>query len=420
MKVVVVDAFDRGNRGDAALLSVAVQQVQEAFPGAQVLVAAFEDPAEWPEFEDVRNIGSVRRYVGEETAGRAARIARKVAALGAGAVAALPGGGRLASGLAALLPQEMRNEIRAVMSADLVLSVGGGHLNARPDLPSDLNIAFLLLPLWLAQRAGVPTVLGPQSFGPFPRRRQRWMVKRVVGRAVTAVAREDISVARLAEAGVTEPTVRRGVDSAFAFHSRSRRPWRAELGVPGDARLVLVTARRHLPGPQQETYEAAMAAAVRRVLDDGGHVVLVPQVTCAFQGDDDRPVNARIAAHVGPHPALHILDDAGIDHHDVHALYGTADFILGTRFHSVIFGLTSGVPCAAVEYDHKTRGIMADLGLEEWVVRMSEAQGTVVADLLDRLLLSGDDYRKRLRAVLPAYTAQAGDFVGVLRAAVHR
>ncbi|MFF4960668.1 hypothetical protein ACFY2Z_27080 [Streptomyces sp. NPDC001222] len=42
------------------------------------------------------------------------------------------------------------------------------------------------------------------------------------------------------------------------------------------------------------------------------------------------------------------------------------------------------------------------------------------AELLDRLLLSGDDYRKRLRSVLPAYTEQAGDFVGVLRTAVHR
>ncbi|MFE0329525.1 polysaccharide pyruvyl transferase family protein [Streptomyces sp. NPDC058960] len=420
MKVVIVNAFERGNRGDAALLSVAIQQVEQAFPGAVVLVAGFEDPLERPGFDGARNIGSIRRSAGDETASRPARIARKVSALGLAAVAALPGGGRLAPLLAGLLPREIRDEARAVTRADLVLSLGGGYLNARPDLASDLNIAFLLLPLWLAQRAGVPTVLGPQSFGPFPRRRQRWMVRRVVGRAASAVAREDISVARLAEAGVTEPTVRRGVDSAFAFHSRSRRAWRAELGVPGDTRLVLVTARRHLPSPQQEAYEAAMAAAVRRVLDHGGHVVLVPQVTCAFQGDDDRPVNARIAAHVGPHPALHILDDAGIDHHDVHALYGTADFILGTRFHSVIFGLTSGVPCAAVEYDHKTRGIMADLGLEEWVVRMSEAQGTVVADLLDRLLLSGDDYRKRLRAVLPAYTAQAGDFVGVLRAAVHR
>ncbi|MFI9802992.1 polysaccharide pyruvyl transferase family protein [Streptomyces sp. NPDC052301] len=420
MKVVVVNAFERGNRGDAALLSVAIQQVREAFPHAVVVIAGFEEPGERPEFDGARNVGSIRRSVGDETATRVARIARKASALALGAVAALPGGGRSVPLLAACLPREMRDEVLAVTKADLVLSLGGGYLNARPDLPSDLNIAFLLLPLWLAQRAGVPTVLGPQSFGPFPRRRQRWMVRRVVGRAVAAVAREDISVVRLAEAGVGEPTVRRGVDSAFAFRSRSRRPWRAELGVVGQARLVLVTARRHLPAGEQETYEKAMAAAVRRALDCDAHVVLVPQVTCAFQGDDDRPVNARIAAHAGPHARLHVLDDATIDHHDVHALYGAADFILGTRFHSVIFGLTSGVPCAAVEYDHKTRGIMADLGLEEWVVRMSDARGTVVADLLDRLLLSGDDYRKHLRAVLPEYTERAGEFTRVLRAAVRR
>lgn len=420
MKVVIVNAFERGNRGDAALLSVAVEQVREAFPGAQVLIAGFEQSAAWPEFDGARNIGSIRRYVGDESASRPARLARKALVLLLAAVAVLPLGGRLARVLAGLLPREMRAETRAVTGADLVLSLGGGYLNARADLPSDLNIAFLLLPLWLAQRAGVPTVLGPQSFGPFPRRRQRLMVRRVVGRAAVASAREDISVARLAEAGVGEPPVVRGVDSAFAFRSRSRRPWRAELGIPTTARLVLVTARRHLPAGPQEAYERAMAGAVGHLLDQGCRVILVPQVTCAFQADDDRLVNTRIAGHAGSRPGLTVLDDAALDHHDVHALYATADLILGTRFHSVIFGLTAGVPCLAVEYDHKTRGIMEDLGLGEWVIRMSDVHGTVLNGLLDRLTADGDTYRKHLAAVLPAYTERAGEFVTVLRAAVTR
>ncbi|MFJ3640258.1 polysaccharide pyruvyl transferase family protein [Streptomyces sp. NPDC090108] len=420
MKVVIVNAFERGNRGDAALLSVAVQQVREAFPAARVLVAGFEHPYRWPEFDGARNIGSIRRYAGDEAASRPVRVLRKLLVLALVAVAALPVGARLVRAFARLLPREIRDETRAVTEADLVVSLGGGYLNARADLPSDLNIAFLLLPLWLAQRAGVPTVLGPQSFGPFPRRRQRLMVRRVVGRAAAAVAREDISVTRLAEAGVTAPTVERGVDSAFAFRGGSRRPWRAELGVPAGAPLVLVTARRHLAPEPQAAYEAAVAAAVRHLLGRGCHVVLVPQVTCAFQADDDRAVNARIAELVPGTPELRVLDDAGIDHHDIHALYGAADFILGTRFHSVIFGLTAGVPCAAVEYDHKTRGIMRDLGLEEWVVRMSDVRDNALIPLVDRLLADGEDYRKHLATVLPAYTRLAAGFVPVLREAVGR
>ncbi|MCH5673542.1 polysaccharide pyruvyl transferase family protein [Streptomyces gilvus] len=416
-KVVIVNAFERGNRGDAALLSVAVAQVREAFPGAEVLIAGFEHPAVWAEFDGARNIGSIRRYVGDEEAGRLTRIARKLAAAGLAGIAALPGGGRLVRRAARLLPAEMRAEVEAVTGADLVLSLGGGYLNARADLPSDLNIAFLLLPLRLAQRAGVRTVLGPQSYGPFPRARQRRMVRRVVGAAATASAREEISVTRLAEAGVTSPPVVRGVDSAFAFRSTSRRAWRAELGISEDRRLVLVTARRHLAPAEQARYEAAMATAIRHLLGGGAAVVLVPQVTCAFQADDDRIVNARIAHLTGPREGLHVLDDAALDHHDVHALYGTADFILGTRFHSVIFGLTAHVPCLAIEYDHKTRGIMEDLGLGEWVIRMSDVRDDVLTGPLDRLIEAGPAYRKHLDDTLPEYAERAGEFVTVLREA---
>ncbi|WP_371497933.1 polysaccharide pyruvyl transferase family protein [Kitasatospora sp. NBC_00374] len=416
MKVVVVNAFARGNRGDAALLSVALQQVQLAFPGAETRIAGFEQPGRWPTFDDVPNLGSIRRYVGDEDVSRPARIGRKLLALALALTAALPGGPAVVRRLAGLLPGEMRAEVRALAEADLVLSLGGGYLNGKADFPSDLSIAFLLFPLWLAQRFGVPVVLAPQSYGPFPTGRQQRMMRAVVGASRRVVAREEISVARLAEAGVPDANLLRGVDSAFAFRSRSRRAWRTELGIPADARLVLVTARQFLDPAGQAAYEEAMAAAVRHLVERHGcQVVLVPQVTCTFQADDDRIVNRRIAAAVDS-PWLHVVDDEGIDHHDIFALYGTADLILGTRFHSVIFGLVAGVPCAAVEYDHKTRGIMADLGLEHWVVRMTEATPQSLTGLVDRLVAEEEDYRGHLRAVLPGYSARAEEFVGLLRA----
>ncbi|MQY12766.1 D-inositol-3-phosphate glycosyltransferase [Streptomyces sp. RB5] len=416
MKVLIVNAFDRGNRGDAALLSVAIRQIREAWPHAEVTVSAFEDPAERPEFDGVPNIGSIRRYVGVEDVPRPRLVVRKALALGLGALAALPGGPAVVRAVARLLPGEMRTEIRELAAADLVVSVGGGHLRGKDDFASDLSIAFLLLPQWLAQRFRVPVVLAPQSFGPFPRRVQKAMVRRVLGGARTVTAREDISLDRLAETGLAPANLIRGKDSAFAFDSASHRDWRTELGIPPDARLLLVTAREWLARPQQDRYEAGMAAAIRRTLEDANsHVVLVPQVTCAFQNDDDRIINRRIAA-LADDPRLHVLEDDTVDHHDVFALYRSADLILGTRFHSVIFGLVAGVPCAAVEYDHKTRGIMADLGLDDWVVAMEDAAPDTLVPLLDRLAAGADAYRKRLRDIIPGYVADAAAFTGVLRA----
>ena len=44
MRIVIVNAFERGNRGDAALLSAMIEQATEAYPGAELAICGFEDP----------------------------------------------------------------------------------------------------------------------------------------------------------------------------------------------------------------------------------------------------------------------------------------------------------------------------------------------------------------------------------------
>ncbi|WP_370937300.1 polysaccharide pyruvyl transferase family protein [Amycolatopsis sp. cg13] len=415
-RVLVVNAFERGNRGDAALLSVLLDQIRRALPGARIAIAGFEHPARWPEFEGVPNLGSFRRYSGEENIPRLRRILRKLSLLPVVALAAARLPRRPLLAVARLLPAEPRRELHALATADLVVSLGGGYLTGRANFASDLNILFLLLPLWLAERFGVRVVTGPQSYGPFPRRVQRVLVRHVLGRADAVLVREDISRDRLTEIGLPPRLLTRGVDSAFAFETRSDRDWRTALGIPADARIAMVTARQWLDGAGQHRYEHALTAGIRHLLGRGYHVVLVPQVTCAFQGDDDRRVNTRLAAGLD-HPWLRVLGDDTFDHRDARALYAEADLVIGTRFHSVIFALTAHVPCLAVEYEHKTAGIMRDLGLERWVVGIGEIRDTTLPTLLDSLIDHREDYRRHLREVLPPYARRARDLSPLRHAA---
>ncbi|WP_406632940.1 polysaccharide pyruvyl transferase family protein [Amycolatopsis sp. WGS_07] len=415
-RVLVVNAFERGNRGDAALLSVLLDQTRRALPGARIAIAGFEHPERWPEFDGAPNLGSIRRYSGEEHIPRFRRILRKLSLLPVVALAAVRPPRRLLLAAARLLPAEPRRELQALATADLVVSLGGGYLNGRADFASDLNILFLLLPLWLAERFGVRVVAGPQSYGPFPRRLQRVLVRHVLGRADAVLVREDISRERLTEIGLPPHLLTRGVDSAFAFETRSDRDWRTTLGIPADARIAIITARQWLDEAGQRRYEHALATGVRHLLGRGYHVVLVPQVTCAFQGDDDRRTNTRLAAGIDD-PRLRVLRDDTFDHRDARALYAEADLVIGTRFHSVIFALTAHVPCLAIEYDHKTTGIMRDLGLERWVVGIDEVRAATLPALVDSLIEHRDGYLRQLREVLPPYARRARDVSVLLDAA---
>ncbi|HEY3873350.1 MAG TPA: polysaccharide pyruvyl transferase family protein [Actinocrinis sp.] len=418
MKAVIVNAFERNNRGDAALLDVMISQVRQAFPQAEIVICGFEDPAAHPEVWGTRNLGSIRRYSADESIGRVRRMLRKslVAAVALALAAGL--GRRPAAALCRVLPRELAGELSAIASADLVVSLGGGYLHGGAGLDYDLSIGFLLLPLWIAERFGVPVVLGPQSFGPFPTRFQRLGVRRVLARAFAVSTREDISRAMLVECGVPERVLRRDVDSAFAFAPACERDWRAELEVPAGAELIVVTMRSYLEPAAQEAYEREMASGIERVLgaDERRFVVLAPQVTCEFQDDDDRLVHRRVAQRIG-RPRLVMIDDASVSHRDVYALYGCADLTVATRFHSAIFSLGQCVPCVVLNYANKGLGIMRELGFEQWVADMSSVTADWLVERVDRALADGD-YRLGLQKAIPGYRAEVARFVEVLRSAV--
>jgi colanic acid/amylovoran biosynthesis protein len=89
--------------------------------------------------------------------------------------------------------------------------------------------------------------------------------------------------------------------------------------------------------------------------------------------------------------------------------------LIGTRFHSVIFALTSRIPCVAIGYEHKTRGIMDDLGLGDWVIQIADVEADVLFGLTQRLERQRARYLRQLDDVLPGYIARSNEFVGQLR-----
>ena len=409
--VLVVNAYVRENAGDAALLAVCLRQVRAAFPGARVSIAGMEDRALRPSFDGAPNLGSIRRYVADGAIGTPRRVLRKAVGFPVGLVCLLlpRTAARL---LLPLLPGEVRREAAAVAEADLVVSMGGGYFSAGPGPDGYQNLFYVALPLLLTQRLRVPLVLAPQSFGPFAAPVQRRLAGYVVRHASMALAREDLSVDILAGCGARGAPVRRSVDSGFAFAPPMRADWHARLGVAPGVPLVAVTARQWLAPREQEVYERALATTIDALRSDGSAVVLVPQVTSGYLGDDDRIVERRIADYCAA-PPLRVHEQ--VDYGELKGLYAQCSFVLGTRFHSVIFALASLVPCIAIEYEHKTRGIMRDLGLESWVLPITEVSAQRLGSLVERLRTERQDYLRTLTDHLPAYVARAEELTELLR-----
>ncbi len=407
--VLIVGGYARQNAGDAALLHAIILQAERAFPGCLLEIAGMEDPRLHRDFEGVQNLGSMRRYADEEGIPRFRRAARKALVLAIG-ISWFVAPARWYRWPSAWLPAEVRAELAAIERADLLISLvaAGGYLQgaARPGLGP--RVIYQLLPLMLAQRLGTPVVCAPQSYGPFGARLPAWIVGKTLSRARLVLAREDISLAELHKLRLPDGVARRAVDSAFSLELPRRDradqlAWRASHGVGDGDVLVGLTVRRCLPAAQQACYEAELAAFVDLVHESPGRrVVIFPQATAADQRDDDR-IASRAVAGLCRGRTRPILLETEADYRGVASFIADLDYLVGTRFHSVIFALAARVPSIAIGYEHKTRGIMRDLSLDGWVLPARELSAAGLYGLFGKLEKYRSDYRAHLDHVIPLY-----------------
>ncbi len=413
MKILIVNAYVRENAGDAAILNVLVGQLRKTYHGSEIKVGSLEDPVACTTFEGAVNIGSTRRYVGVEDVLRIRRIARKILSV---VIAKVWFKGPLTlykSILNRLLPKEIKAELDAIAAADLVVFLGGGQLNAPDSLDGNFNIFYLTFPILLAERLGKTVIFCPQSYGPFGNERQNKLVRSALNKAALIMVREETSYKILTGLGIAPEKMLLTIDSGFAFRTAKKVDLRQKYQLKKTAKIVGITVRNWLSAGKQASLEKSIAQTIDYLHEKDYEVLLIPQVTANYRQDDDRIVEARIAQYCQPsHPPILMKEMA--DAHTLKAIYDDVDFLIGTRFHSVIFSLTSYVPCIAIEYDHKTSGIMSGLGLGEWVMKIADVKAQNLIKLFDKLEVEAENYRKILRLKIPAIIAEADATASVI------
>ena len=419
MKVLVLNSYGRADKGDAALLAALIEQVQSFAPDAQFAIAGTEDPAEFPDFEGHENVYAMRQYAaldaGAGLLATARNIVFKLWTLATTQVAiAHPAFSFLAA-------RKLAAYRRAFREADMVLSVGGGYFNAKDPLKSTAHILFVTRPLNLAKKMGKFVAVAPVSVGPFTRPYQAGMVGRCFDKLDLVLVRENISF-EVAQSIMKVKKPVRAVDSGFDFNPVGEYDLRKELNLQATDKIIAMTVRKSFAGARQAQYEKNVAdfiALLARDMPDY-KVVFMPQCTAQLHGDDDRAVARRICAYLpeGQKQAIVIEDD--LDYRTLKLAYQHADYVIGTRFHSVIFALPYDVPALGLEYEHKTRGIMRELGLEHWIIKVNELSGAALMQLFTELVDNRDAYLATVHKTLPPYIEQAKKAATLIQQAYER
>jgi len=298
---------------------------------------------------------------------------------------------------------------RAVRDSCVVISNGGLYFGfAKSGFLFVLYHLFAFsYPLLLARRCGVPYVLYAQSFGPFRDRLSRWWVKRLVVGSAGTWARESFSREALLDLGVPPDKVSVVADAAFGLKLNEAVALSIlhRFGLQRRGYVAISVRGLDASGHSEEAetqYRKAIAELIGWLTNERGlKVGLIAHTTGPIADEDDRITCKAILRSLPPELADKIVFiDADLSPEELAHLYGSAGFVIATRFHAVVLAMCGGAPAIAIPYfGVKTQGAMRDLGLGDFLLEVRDLTLESLKDKCMDCLNQGDDLRAKISSV---------------------
>jgi len=224
-----------------------------------------------------------------------------------------------------------------------------------------------------AARSQVPTILAPQTIGPFGSRRSRMLARRDVHRSRLVLARDPLSAT--ASASLGRPVDLTTTDLVFGI----------DQPVPETGHDVLLNVSGLLWRSPHHGDPLAYRRQIETVIDGllarGRAVTLFPHVLDSADADNDVPVAIALQEKYDGRLGLVIPRD--LDH--ARALIAGSSLVIGARMHACLNALSTGTPAIAMAYSRKFAPLMGELGWPHVVDAGADENATA------RILAAVDD-----------------------------
>lgn len=343
-----------GNRGDESAHRALVRSLNKALPEVRITVLAFMD-----------NLGAYDEFKVEHPGNEYVKFIFPHNLLAPEVVKILPKYGVTKVGT--YVHPILRRLIPYYKKADLVLCAPGGIC-----MGGFQNWRHLYF-LQLAECFNKPVVYYSRSIGPFPERtRENRVFKRIsehLLHTMDFISLRDARSKTIADRmGINYIPA---IDTAFLQQPRVDVREVAGSYIGEQPYVVFVPnqltwhyAYRSIPQARVDQFFLNMLTAIRTEYPDH-RIVMLPQL-CSIKEGDDYSYFKRLAGLSGMDNVVVVSDQYGSDVQQT--LIAKAAFLVGARYHSVVFAVNNEIPFIALNYEHKIEGLLEDLGQLEYLV----------------------------------------------------
>ena len=247
-----------------------------------------------------------------------------------------------------------------------------------------------------------PVYILPNSFGPFEGPGVKYMVKKALSKCKMVTAREQRSV----DAVKKDLNMNIALFPDLAFFLENGNVKREDLLkkfiIPGDIKIVAITMRPYRFPNSANPLEAytVFKNEFRGFIEwlyQAGYMPLIIEHTFAITShENDGDCIADVIDGLSA-DSYRLLSDRTMNCRELKSVYGCCDYIVGTRFHSLVFSLSNGVPGIAISYDgYKSIGIMRDMGLEEFVLDISDVRASTLEQKFETMVDNSRDIKRKI------------------------
>lgn len=301
------------------------------------------------------------------------------------------------------LNENQYDTYRLIKNAEAVFVKGGGFIHAYGKITDLYYIYYSLYHIRLAQALNRKVYILPNSYGPF----EGFGIAKVVSKTLSActllTVRESISQKMLSNIGVKNSVLT--PDMAFYLHrleSEQAKEIVKYYKLNKNGKNVAITVRPYrfpeAENPQQacHDYKKQIGLFVEWLRQNDYRPIFVEHVFSENDHENDRKCIDEINDEL-PNP-IEVISNRCLNCEELKFIYSNFDYVIGTRFHSVIFSLSENVPGLAISYSgNKAIGIMKDLGLDNYVLPAKELKFEDMKERFLQIIENLDDYKEKVR-----------------------
>ena len=276
-----------------------------------------------------------------------------------------------------ILNKVQNESLETFKYANAIFVKGGGFLHSSGKITDSYKIYYLLFHIMLAQSMNKPVYIMPNSYGPFKGIFVAGIVRRVLKRCNLVTTRESISSRMLNEIGVESKII---PDLGFGLKkstNSNNEIERLHLLYP-NRKLVGITVRPYRfpnskkPLEDYEFYKMNLTRLAKWLFESNYMPVFIEHALAESAHEDDKCCIKEIVSNLGTNEYC-LIACPEYTCRDLKLIYSGLDYMIGTRFHSVIFALSEGIPSIAITYGgNKGNGIMHDLNLADYAIPINE------------------------------------------------